>query len=49
MMLIILLVLALFGALLLVFHLTVEMNALEKSITALEEVIKKHYERTPTA
>lgn len=44
-MLLILLILALIGTLILVFHVSIELNTLEKKITTLIDSIRKHYER----
>ncbi len=45
-MLMILLILALCGTIILVFHVSLEINGLEKRITALTARIKEHYEST---
>ncbi len=37
-------VLALLGTLALMFHITVELNELDKSVTELAQEIEKHYE-----
>ena len=44
-MLLILLIIALIGTLILVFHVSIELNTLEKRITALIDLIRKHYGR----
>jgi hypothetical protein len=40
-----LLIIALIGTMILVFHVSLELNGLEKKIGELGEVIRKHYER----
>lgn len=43
-MLIFLLIIALIGTGILVFHITLELNSIEKEVTTLAQQIKKHYE-----
>ena len=45
----ILLIIALIGTIILVFHVSVELNSLEKRVTALIDLIRKHYEHKPSA
>ena len=48
-MLTIFLIVALIGTMILVFHISLELNGLEKRIGELSDTIRKHYERKSNA
>ncbi len=43
------LIIALLGTMVLVFHVSLELNSIEKRITELADSIRKHYEHKPIA